>query len=123
MPSTHPMGVQRMARPRPSISKPIRLLAGLLLAGCTGYAGPLPAGGSPDIPGAGPPVVKPPAPDAPITGPLISNPRESNRLVRLSHKQWSNNHGDLLRLGTPSNLAISFIHESVRTRIQNKGNA
>jgi hypothetical protein len=101
-----PAGVKSMSETRPSFA-PGKLAIALLLAGCTGYLGaPGDPNADPPLTGTGstggslPPVMMPP-PNAPITGPIASNPGDSSRLVRLSHKQWANTVGDLLRIGTP----------------------
>jgi hypothetical protein len=86
-------------------------------AACTGVIG---SANGPDDPGA---VPGPVAPDAPITGPIASAPGPSSRLVRLSHRQWANTVGDLLRLGAPAGQAREFLSESVRTSFDNNGSA
>jgi hypothetical protein len=114
--------VKRMPLPRSSIRT--YWLVGLLAAGCTGYVvGPAGSDVGPGGGGAGPAPVPAPKADDPITGPIASNPGESSRLTRLSHKQWAASVGDLLRLGTPSPLADSFISESVRTSFDNNGSS
>jgi hypothetical protein len=93
------------------------LLAAGSAVACSGVIGDAATtAGDPAVPG-------PVASDAPITGPIASAPGPSSRLVRLSHKQWANTVGDLLRLGAPATQAREFLTESVRTSFDNNGSA
>src|SRR3954470_10221419 len=104
----------------PTLRVAVAVAVAQLAVGCTGQIG-----GRADDPSApSPPGAPPPVPaDAPVTGPIASTPGPSSRLVRLSHRQWANTVGDLLRLGAPAPQAGDLLAESVRTSFDNNGSA
>jgi hypothetical protein len=57
----------------------------------------------------------------PSTGFIASEPGQSSRLARLSHKQWENTVKDLLRLSAVTNLTSGFIAEPSRATFDNNG--
>jgi hypothetical protein len=105
--------------PSPTLRVAVAIAIAHWALGCTGQIGGSAGDPTPSTPGAPAPV---PA-DAPVTGPIASAPGPSSRLVRLSHRQWANTVGDLLRLGAPAAQAGDFLAESVRTSFDNNGSA